>query len=673
MNELLENLLMEEWQNQTQLRSKERPRVIQINKIAGQRICELGGGANPAVHPKCMGGEDLNVDVRMCHNAEGKQTTDFTANFDEPLPIASDEWDAVVCIFCLEHVSYPKVPQFLSEMCRIVKPGGRCIVVIPNSEAQLKWIQANPDGWDGKPAFISISEILFGSQDYEANAHKSYFSPSIAFDLFRAAGFENILISPYGVRDTDMSIQATKPAVTSSVPAVGEVKEMVKEGMVSMSAVNAVTTLSGQSPASVVVRGLAPAPSEPVQPKMSAVDRASMFDWQYFKKGKNGGGYSHPGLIDFPCHNATLSHILARRPASTLEIGGAYGHVTKRLQDAGVRAQMLEISEHCFLNRVCDGFVRRDASEIEWPLGKKEFDLGFSVAVLEHVPEDLLPDVLRETARVCKRSLHGIGFDRGMGNSDVTKLTWRTESWWQGLFRKLSLGDDHQFCDKDQLEAGALSPDILAGDGKVKVNVCADRGNALPVFSYHGWLNVSGADLGQFAASQNYRFERKNVVEGLSCQTQTCDLLFSDDLLPTFESYDLAVSHLRDCRRAIKSDGLMRICVTDATVLTKAYVEDKLGQWEQMNEAVAKSSGPGRLQALAFGDGRKTLWDADKVQHALQESGWVGHRAEFRKAADMIDMTKGWTEQCEQILRETTESHRGGTVMFWDCVPLTGK
>ncbi len=190
--------------------------MISLNTQPGQRIIELGGGANPLVHP--------NVDARQCYDAQGRPTVDFTADFNAPLPIQSDEWDGVVSVFALEHVSWRKVPDFLREVIRIIKPGGKFVCVIPNTEAQLKWIEKNPTGWDEKSSFDSCSCILYGDQDYPENSHRSYFSPDIVTKLFSEVGFSNILVRPYGERATDMCIECAKPEgspVQASSPQTG--------------------------------------------------------------------------------------------------------------------------------------------------------------------------------------------------------------------------------------------------------------------------------------------------------------------------------------------------------------------------------------------------------------------------------------------------------------------
>jgi hypothetical protein len=186
--------------------------TIVLQKQPGMRILELGGGANR--HAQA----DVNVDVRSCFDAAGRPTVDFTVDFNEfPWPIGSDDFDGLISIFALEHISYRNVPNFLKEAIRIIKPGTKAMFVIPNTEAQLHWIQANPGGWDNKDMFNSASEILFGSQDYKENSHASYFSPAIIADLMGKAGFVDIRVTPYGPRQTDMCVEGSKPSPQHAV------------------------------------------------------------------------------------------------------------------------------------------------------------------------------------------------------------------------------------------------------------------------------------------------------------------------------------------------------------------------------------------------------------------------------------------------------------------------
>ena len=191
---------------------------------------ELGGGSNPVVQPRCLGGPDVNVDIRACYLPDGRQAVDFVINFEEfPWPIGDNDFDGLVSQFCLEHVSYQNVPQFLSECLRILKPGGRCAIVTANTEAQLRFIQGHPAGWDDKDDFHSFSEVLFGTQDYQANAHRSYFSPPILVKLLTQAGFQEVTVRPYGARGTDLLAEGVKSGSmeerTESNPLVKSINE----------------------------------------------------------------------------------------------------------------------------------------------------------------------------------------------------------------------------------------------------------------------------------------------------------------------------------------------------------------------------------------------------------------------------------------------------------------
>ena len=84
--------------------------MITLKTKPTDKVIELGGGANPQVHP--------NVDCRPCFDAQGNPTVDFQADFNKPLPIGSDEFDGVFSQFSLEHISWRNVPQFLKEVFR---------------------------------------------------------------------------------------------------------------------------------------------------------------------------------------------------------------------------------------------------------------------------------------------------------------------------------------------------------------------------------------------------------------------------------------------------------------------------------------------------------------------------------------------------------------------------
>jgi predicted SAM-dependent methyltransferase len=156
----------------------------------GDKILEIGGGENPRFHP--------NMDVRP-----GPQV-DIVADLNGKFPIHDSSFEVVYSVFMIEHLSWRSIPQFLSEVNRILEPGGLGFFVTANLLEQCRKA-VETEVWDE-----NIPGMIFGGQDYPENAHRAGFSPDYAFRLFREAGFVGILIRPLPTCVTDMIIEARK-------------------------------------------------------------------------------------------------------------------------------------------------------------------------------------------------------------------------------------------------------------------------------------------------------------------------------------------------------------------------------------------------------------------------------------------------------------------------------
>jgi len=626
-------------------------------------MLELGGGDNP--HPS----SDLNVDVRPANSVA------FTVDFEQfPWAISSNEWDAVYSAFCLEHITYTKVPQFLAECKRVLKGGGHLILLLPNTEAQIKWLQDHPDGWDGKDAFTSMSELIFGTQDYSANAHKSFFTPAIITKLLTDAGFERVMVSPYGDRDTDMGVQAFKPTndilpgnttvcprcqgvvphtgaatlqchlcnhswgYAGTLPPAGwqskPVDQLQQPGVVNIKDGNIVTT----------------AAPEAVRPhELVNAEPGALFDKLYFNGGGKVGGYAREGYRDFPIHWVTFDHIMARRPASVLELGAARGYLVKRLQDAGVRAGGLEVSLHCWLTRVAENVYHQDLCK-PWLVPHPEnYDLAFSIAVFEHIPEAALPHVFAELKKYSQRGLHGIDFGGKDDGWDKTHVTLKSKNWWIEQFNKHGL-TTHEIVDKEELERGDIQQKYLTSEhNQVKLNLGSHM-----VMAHHGWMNHDAIDLSQFAQTNGYQFKPLDLTRGLPYSTGGVDLIAMSHVLEHFP-YDVGARLLKECRRVLKpTTGAMRIAVPDAGKLMGMYADRSHFQkeWEQfgeMNDGVAKApTVAAKLWALLH-EGHHACYDAESLLDMLDSCGFTATQARFREPG--FENNPG----CDRLLKETLD------------------
>lgn len=701
--------------------------MIQLKMNPTDRVIELGGGSHPLVRP--------NVDVRICHDTQGNQTVDFPADFHHPLPIQSDEWDGVFSQFAIEHIAYPKVPQFIAEIYRILKPGGKAVIVTANTEAQLKWALEHPEGWDGKDMFESASCKLFGDQRHgeregDANpghdSHKCYFSPAILTKLFQDAGFEQVHLTPYGARNTDIVVEALKPreerkldyrvieggteipkpqgglySKEESAPYPGDEPVFNKEGMPSRvieaemreipphvqkaisdnlqrgrpTPVHAEpVTLSAEGAEILRKKGWLQEEGEPTRGDNAPAGYGTamttpyppyapgqLFDRTYF----NGGVYK-PFYWDFPAHEITARHVLSRKPESVLELGCARGYVLKRLQDAGLRALGLEVSKHCYMTRAADRVHLWDISKTPWDtLGPGSHDLCFSIAVLDHIPEEFLPAIFAEMERTCKRGLHGIDF-RPAG--DETQVTIHPKEWWQ-----LRLPRGHEVVDKNELEGGPFPEDAFRGDGKIKLNI----GSAMTMF-HHGWTNIDVFDYGQWAQGHGYQYQRLDIRNGIPWGTGDVSLIYCGHMLEHL-SYKEGLTFLRDCRRVMKPDGAMRLIVPDADQLISAFGETKypglvpysgevLHAFDEVNEGCANApTAAGKLWALLL-EGHQAVYDAETLVGMLEQAGFRAFRSEFRKQPFSATPQD---ESRKQILRETLDTHPALS-LYVDAIPKVG-
>lgn len=646
--------------------------MINFNVLnSTDKLLELGCGNNP--HPQCH----VHVDKRFIDGV-----TDFQVDMEEDKwPIGDEDFDGVFSHFALEHVSWRKVPNAIREMFRILKPGGRVGCAVPNTASQINWLLEHQEGWDGKNLYESASCVLFGDADYPDNCHKAYFDVNIAHELFSAAGFEQINVRPYGERDTDMYIEAVKPLLRKQGSAAptswGDDESVEVCGSKGPGGVTCVLPKGHEgkheanAPRSLTVEDVQPIHrTKPTQvapktgpghtagrnPPLTQVGESmspeEMYDKHYFNGGQKVGGYANDqwgAFRDFPVHEVTAAQVLHRQPKSALELGCARGYILKRLQDAGIHGEGLEVSKHCYLTRVCDGIQNVDMCK-PWPIDRDDnktgFDLCYSVAVLEHIPEQHLQNVIQEMARTCQRGLHGIDFGHNDDGFDKTHCTLKPRNWWQQVFEAFAPGWPVEIVDKEDLESPKELPRrVREGDGKLKVNI-----GSYTVMHHYGWVNVDIHDLNPYAQHNGYKFHKADVTAGMDfLKTGTVDLIMTSHFLEHL-TYDQGLTFLKECRRALKpKTGAMRVAVPDAALLISKLGDDQFWKdMEEINDDIAKlPTHAAKLHALLYGPEHKSVYDWQTLERILKAAGFHPWKMAFREAANATT---------KQIVKETLDN-----------------
>lgn len=98
------------------------------------RYLNLGSG------PKLLDGF-INLDFF------GTPGIDFGADLRHPLKIASSALDGIFCEHTLEHLSYRDADRLLSECHRLLRPGKRLRIVVPDLQLFLENYAAGNDAW----------------------------------------------------------------------------------------------------------------------------------------------------------------------------------------------------------------------------------------------------------------------------------------------------------------------------------------------------------------------------------------------------------------------------------------------------------------------------------------------------------------------------------------------
>lgn len=93
--------------------------------------------------------------------------------------------DEVLAKDILEHFSFRDTDKVFAEWIRVLKPGGKIILFLPNFDAHLKLYKENKtDARYGNTALEYFRANVFGGQDYPGNFHKTLFTPQAVRDLY---------------------------------------------------------------------------------------------------------------------------------------------------------------------------------------------------------------------------------------------------------------------------------------------------------------------------------------------------------------------------------------------------------------------------------------------------------------------------------------------------------
>ncbi|WP_051376928.1 class I SAM-dependent methyltransferase [Agrobacterium tumefaciens] len=132
------------------------------------------------------------------------------------------------------------------------------------------------------------------------------------------------------------------------------------------------------------------------------------FDVDYFQNGQTKGTV-YNNYLEVARTSAIYREIAQLifdvfRPVRTLEIGCATGIIVKHMNELGVEAHGIDVSEWAITNREHDNVVLAGAEHLPYPDG--HFDFVYSVHAMEHIPTALKESAFAELKRVSGSAIH---------------------------------------------------------------------------------------------------------------------------------------------------------------------------------------------------------------------------------------------------------------------------
>lgn len=514
----------------------------------GENVIELGGGDTPMIRP--------NMDFRP------GPTVDIVGDLSEDLPFEDEQFDGVFCSYAIEHVSWRKVRSFIAEVYRILKWNGKAVFVTANLKEQARRLVETEEWTDNEVCMI------FGDQNYlPGNMHLTGFSEQFAVKLFKEAGFTQVIVLPHPNTITDMIIEVSKsreledPNSWDNTNANGSLKRMYGFGN------------------------------------------------DYFNGGRTLGGYKEP-YRDFPINYNIYNYIMALKPESVLELGCARGYILKRIEDSNpqkpVKTTGLDVSRHCYLTRVSNNISTWDITHTPWPIADKSVDLAYSISVLEHIPEQYIPAVVKELERTCKRSIHAVNPDP---TDDKTRVTIRDLKWWNN-----ALGENNRVIHKSEMEAGALS--IPGPDGYLKLNI-----GCFTVMYHHGWFNIDQHNLVDFANQNYYQFVQHDILNGIPFGDQDVHVIYASHFLEHLNHKE-GLRFLKECHRVLRKGGVVRIAVPDTKILLSKYMTGTLSDFDEISVDNSKTENDSFKFWNLLTSGHKIAYDQDSLADLFMQAGF---------------------------------------------------
>ena len=107
-----------------------------------------------------------------------------------------DSVDYIICDQVLEHLKMADIIPALYEMRRILKKGGKCVIIVPDFEDAVKqWLAQDHNGAFEPMKYHWLSEVIYGNQLHDGEFHKTPMCAGFLHNALNVAGLTKHEIS----------------------------------------------------------------------------------------------------------------------------------------------------------------------------------------------------------------------------------------------------------------------------------------------------------------------------------------------------------------------------------------------------------------------------------------------------------------------------------------------
>lgn len=118
------------------------------------------------------------------------------ANIIDGLPFENESVDYIICDQVIEHIAMKDIPTVLYNIRRVLKKGGKAIIIVPDFEGAVRqWLDARLNESFDPVQYQWFSEVVYGNQNHDGEFHKAPMSPSYLHYLLNMSGLSKNTIS----------------------------------------------------------------------------------------------------------------------------------------------------------------------------------------------------------------------------------------------------------------------------------------------------------------------------------------------------------------------------------------------------------------------------------------------------------------------------------------------